>query len=331
MAARKSECRLPAGMTPDDLGHAVTAADSRCALVSFAYPPVVGGRDNDYVLLMTDAALGAAAASFEWTYAENGQTVRTETTTSACSTHRPTASGELAVSVRVLDAGNNEQAALTLGQGVTMPSVDLEDLIGAAQDTPGPTVGDTETLRELVNQHCRYYQGVTPAVAEAGDAFARLVFSMALDGVSNQSAAARRAHAEDLATALDGGPQQFADAAVGRVGVCGIRLGLLAMVLPNPAAPYLAWEELPEPANEHAVAERELQQRLATLSSDVQSDLFNIARFPKSNIAACGHTLEALRNRYFSGTNFNDILTGQSGTRANTLWSAYRDGPLTKA
>lgn len=118
MAARKSECRLPAGMTADDLGYAVTAADNRCALVSFAYPPIVVGRDNDYVLLMTDAALAAAAASFEWAFAENGQTVATDTTDSACSTHRLAVSGKLAVSVRVLDAGNNEQAALTLDQDV---------------------------------------------------------------------------------------------------------------------------------------------------------------------------------------------------------------------
>jgi hypothetical protein len=54
-------------------------------------------------------------------------------------------------------------------------------------------------------------------------------------------------------------------------------------------------------------------------------------RFPKSNITLCGRLLEALRNRYFSGTNFNDVLTGMSGTRAHWITRHYLEGPLVRS
>ena len=331
MGARKSESRLPSGMSAQDLGDSVVSADGRCALIAHSSAPVVAGRDNDYVLMTTDPGLAATATSFSWTFVENGVTTRTETTGHGYVVYRPVASGLLSVDVRVLDAGGSELGGNTLEQDVTMPSIDVEDLIGAAQERPGPEIGDPEALRELVNQYGGYYSGLSPTVPEAGDAFLQLLFRMALDGVAHQSATTRRTLVEDLAGALERDGQEFAVKAASGVGVCGIRLALLAMVLPNPAAPYLAWTELPEPAQERAVAERALRQSLGALSDDVRCDLLTVARFPKSNIVACARLLEALRNRYYAGVTFADLVAGQAGMRTNVIWRDYREGPLVKA
>ena len=79
----------------------------------------------------------------------------------------------------------------------------------------------------------------------------------------------------------------------------GIRITLLAMVLPQTpgGAPFLPWQELPEANPQHASADEQLRQSLATLGQASLIDLFNIVRFPKSNIVASGRILESLRDR----------------------------------
>jgi hypothetical protein len=334
MPVRKTESRLPIGFQASDLGQAVVADDARCALISFATAPVVVARDNAYVLLVTDAALASSAQSFEWTFKENGDVTRIDATERADALYQPSIMGSLSVGVRVLDSGNAEQAALSLEQEVVLPSAELETLIADAQNRPGPGASDPDVLRELVNQHCRYYQQVTLQIPEAGDGFLRFLFSMVSDGAARHTASERREHIDQLATALNEQPEEFARLAATGAGVCNIRLALLAMALPRApggTTPVLPWTELPEPDHQRAFAEEQLRQSLAALSEDARIDLFNIARFPKSNIAACGRILEMLRNRYFAGTNFNDVLTGMSGTRAHWIIRHFLEGPITRA
>jgi hypothetical protein len=92
----------------------------------------------------------------------------------------------------------------------------------------------------------------------------------------------------------------------------------------------LDFTELPEPADQRALAAEQLRQSLAALDEEKRLDLFNLARFPKSNIAQCARILEALRDRYFPGTNFNDVLTGMSGVRAQFIMGQFTDGPITR-
>jgi hypothetical protein len=331
MAVRKTERRVPAGFQAADLGQAVVAGDGRCALISFATGPVVAVRENTYVLLVTDAALAANAHHFEWTFTENGNVARVVSTETSEARHRPSILGSLSVAVRVLDAGNSEQAGLSLEQEVVLPSAEIEALIAEAQNQPGPGAADPEVLRELINEHARYYQQVTLATPEAGDAFVRFVFSMAVAGAARQSAVERRQHVEELADALDGQAEQFVRLAAQGVGPCNVRLALLAMALPaavGSSTPFLPWRELPEPASPRAFADEELRKSLAALSEDARVDLFNLVRFPKSNFTACGRIVEALRNRYFGTTKFEDVLTGLSGTRAHWISRHYSQGPL---
>jgi hypothetical protein len=98
------------------------------------------------------------------------------------------------------------------------------------------------------------------------------------------------------------------------------------MTLPN----MLPWTLMPEDSNERAIALAELHESLAQLDENKKIDLFNIARFPKSNIVGCARILENLRNKYFNTTNFDDVLAGMSGARAQWIIAQYRQGPITR-
>src|SRR4029453_429298 len=72
MAVRKTESRIPDGLTPADLGEAMVSADGRCALVSMISNPLVVGRENTWILFVTDDSLATEAESYEWSMAEEG-------------------------------------------------------------------------------------------------------------------------------------------------------------------------------------------------------------------------------------------------------------------
>jgi len=136
MGVRKTESRIPANFQASDLGEAVVAADGRSALISFATAPVVIGHENAYVVIVSDAALAGNVASFEWTFKENGDVTRTDTTERADAIYQPSMFGTVSVSVRLLNAGNAEQATLSLDQLTTLPSPELETQIQNAQNSP---------------------------------------------------------------------------------------------------------------------------------------------------------------------------------------------------
>lgn len=330
MAVRKTESRVPANFQPSDLGQAVAADDGRCALVSFITSPLVINRENVYVVFVTDAGLAASAQSFEWSFTENGGAPNTQTTTHGEFTYSPQSTGNLNLTVRILGPGDAEQASLALAQEVVPLNAELEALIANARNETGPTVTNIDVARELINDHNPYYQSValrTPEAPESEEAFQRLVFSMVHDGALQRTAAQRKQHLAQLAASLNSQAPDFITLTVEGAGVCSVRLALLAMTLGNPS-PLLNWTELPEPASQRAFADEQLRQRLAALDETARIDLFNLARFPKSNITQCARIIEALRDRYFSGTNFNDVLTGMSGTRAHWIVRHYREGPI---
>jgi len=266
MTVRETERRVPSGLAAADLGQSVVAADGRSVLVSFATAPVVVARDNEYVLFVTDPTLASVAQSFEWTFTENGAVARVVSTDIGEVQYQASSIGALTVRVRALDASNAAQATLSLDQEVVLPSAEIETIIGGAQNTPGPGAGEPVLLRELVNQHCIYYQQAALRVPETGDGFKRFVFGMVLDGVGRRTAAERRRHLQQLAIAAADQPEEFARLAATGAGVSSVRLALLAMTQPaaaGGATPLLPWTELPELAPKYAVADEELRKKLA--------------------------------------------------------------------
>jgi hypothetical protein len=324
MTVRKTENRIPTSFQASDFGEANVAADSRCVLISFVTSPLVVARENVYVVFVTDATLAASAESFEWSFAENGGTPQVKTTDHGEIAYTAESAGSVVLSVRILDSGSGEQARLSLEQEIVAANVELEALIADAQNQPGPGVASPDVARELINDHNPYYQNIGPQAAEPGDAFQRFLFSMVFDGALQRTAADRKQHLTDLADSLNNQGSDFATLAGKGLGVSGIRLTLLAMTLPA----MLDFTELPEAGDQRSLADEQLRQSLAALDEEKRIDLFNLVRFPKSNIAQCGHILEALRDRYFPGTNFNDVLTGMSGVRAQFIIRQFTEGPI---
>jgi hypothetical protein len=331
---RKTESRLPPNLQAADLGEAIVAPDGRCALVSFLTSPLVVNRENVYLVFVTDATLAAAAHSFEWTFTENAGPPIVENTEHGEISHVPKDTGRLYLTVRILSADKSEQAKLTFKQDVGHLNPLLEKLIAETSASPGPGVANPEVTRELVNNYSSYYQAIQMRAPESGDGFQRFVFSMVLDGALQRTPNERKQHIDKLADSVNNQQGDFATLAAQGVGVCGIRLALLAMTLHKAAenpAPLLDWTELPESSLKRDMADEQLRERLASLEENARIDLFNLARLPKSNINRCAHILEALRDRYFGGTNFNDVLTGMSGTRAQVILRHYQKGPLLRS
>lgn len=327
MPARKTESRLPDGFTANDLGEAAQAQENNAVVVSFIRSPLVINRQNTYVVFVTDAATATAASSYEWTFSENGAPGTPQTTSSGEFTYTPQSVGPLSVSVKVKGADNSVKSNITLNQEIVQLNAELEALITTAADTPGPGIGNIDVARELVNDHNPYYQQVALQTPETGDGFKRFVFSMVSEGALQRNTQQRKDHLDELAAAINEGSGDFVTLAAEGAGVCRIRLALHAMVLPG----GLPWTELPEANSVRASADQELREALAALDENKKIDLFNLVRFPKSNINQCGRILEELRNRYFSGANFNDVLTGMSGTRAHWISRHFKEGPIATA
>lgn len=333
MAIRKTESRLPANFQASDLGESVTAVDGRFSLVSFVTAPLGLDRENRYVVFVTDAGLASVVQSFEWQFVENGGAPQSQTTTMGEVAYRPQVLGTLVVNVRLLGAGNTTQGSLTLSQTVIALNTELETLITEARNQPGPGASNPAVLRELINDLSPYYQAVSLQAAESGEGFQKFVFSLVHDGLLQRPGTLQQQQLNQLAAALNGTEGDFVTLAAAGTGVCGIRLALLAMTLPQAAGgatPILPWTELPDVPNQRALADEQLRRSLAALEETRRIDLFNLVRFPKSNITLCSRILEALRDRYFSGTNFEDVLTGLSGTRAHWIMRHYREGPLVR-
>jgi hypothetical protein len=328
MPVRKTETRIPAGTLGADLGEAFAAADGRCALVSFITSPLAVGHENTYVVFVTDAGLASQAQSFEWSFSENGGTATTQSTQVGEAAYTPQNTGSLIVTVKLLDGSSTEQANLSLTQAMVPLHPGLEALIAAATDQPGPGVSDPDVSRELVNDYNPYYQAVALPTPEADDSFQQFVFNMLFEGATKTNPSDRKQLTEDLAQALDTvATDDFVNRTAQGVGVCNIRLPLLAMI-PASGAPLLPWTELPQATSQNEFADQQLRQKFAALDESAQIDCFNLARFPKSNITQCAHIIAALRDHYFPGTNFSDVLTGMSGTRAFWIANHFRQGPL---
>jgi hypothetical protein len=209
-----TERRIPATLQPSDLGESFVQEDARWPVVSFISSPLVIGRDNVYVVFVLDDTLASRTSTYEWSFELDDEPPESRRTEVGEITYRPKATGTLRVTVRLLDAGNTEQATIALSQDVVDPNAELEALIEAARNQPGPGVGNPQVARELVNDHNLYYQGVALRTPETGDSFRLMIFGMVSDGAQQRTAARRTEHLHRLAAALNGKGDDFATLAI---------------------------------------------------------------------------------------------------------------------
>src|SRR5258706_7001983 len=229
MGVRKTESRIPEGFQPGDLGEAVTSTDGHCALVSFITSPLVINRENIYVVFVTDPSLASATKSFEWTSTENGGTPVTTITEFGEIAYTPKSTGTLNLRVQFL--GGAEKVKLTLLQEIIKANPILEELISKATNEPGPGVGSPDTASELINDYNPYYQNIRLKTGDEESDFKRFVFSMVYDGVSHRTVERRKKLLDLLAMSLNSKEADFATNSAEGLGVCNIRLTMLAMTL----------------------------------------------------------------------------------------------------
>lgn len=325
MPVRKTESRTPAGLQPDDLGEAVVSPDSKYALVSFIAAPLAAKRLNCYVLFVTDSSLAANVHTYEWSFTENGGTPVFETTDAGTYQYTPAAEGSVDIQIRLLDSGNAELGKILMTQEIGPLNAELESMIADAANQPGAGMGNPDVLREVVNDHNPYYFNPVLKTPESGTGFALLLFNTIVDGVLQTDAEKRSYQLDQVAASLNDGGQDFSSVIAPGLGVTGLRLIPLTMLLfPG----KLAYAELPDTSAEKMLADQQLRQQLAALGEEDRIDLFNIVRFPKSNVVTCSKLLEALRDKLFNGVSFDDVLTKMSGTMADWLMKNYSMGPL---
>jgi hypothetical protein len=329
MGVRKTETRLPAGLTAADLGESVISPDGRCCLISFNTAPLAASRPNSYMVFVTDAGLAATVESYQWSITEDGFEPYSETTTVGEFTYLPVNAGNLGIDVQLLDGSDKVLASLSMSQELGGLNPTIEDSIAAAAGQAGPGAGNPDVLRELVNEYYTYYQGVHLKTPEADDSFKRFVCGVLFDGVLKYPAAKRKDINNEIAATLTDNPAAFSTAAGNAVGPAALRLAVLAMNYPV-GSPLLPWTELPDGGSANALADELLRQKLDALAEDNKIDLVNIARFPKTNIAFCAAIIENLRDKYFAGASFKDVLTGMNGTREHWITKHYTTGPIAK-
>jgi hypothetical protein len=329
MSVRKTESRLPAGLQATDLGQSVVSPDGRCCLVSFNTAPLAATRENTYTVFVTDAALASNVQSYQWTFTEDGIEPYSTITVVGELAYRPTNAGNLDADVQLLDGSNAILASLSLIQEVGGLNPAIEDDIAAATKQAGPGAANPDVLRELVNDYYTYYQGVQLKTPEGDDFFKRFVCGMLFDGAVRYPPSKRKEISNEIVSVLTNNTDAFSTAAGNCIGPAALRLTLLAMHYPE-GGPMLPWTELPETGSEHALADELLRQKLNALGENDKIDLVNIARFPKTSIQFCAAIIENLRNKYFPGASFKDVMTGMNGTREHWISKHYNTGPIAK-
>jgi hypothetical protein len=313
----KTESRLPQGYAPGALGQVgnvvggtlplTPAPDSH--LVSYLTTPIRRGAKNTYVCFITDTGLAGSVKAVEWKVegilGPGRSTEVVNTDAGLVFEHKFTAAIPVVVSVSLLDSGGTALRKLSMAQDIVAPNGRLEAVFRDTtfETSLGPVEsraalgGHPETTRELVNDLRPYidaafnaYDGDAHRVPRA--LLAAVVYLRALE----ESQSDRAAQIADAAEEINApGMNRWISDAMDPTGVCQLPPHLAALVARTAAvgeATYLSW--LPGRWAEDATI---LKDSYKALSEDHRVDLFNLVRFPKSNIRLCYDLLARLKSR----------------------------------
>lgn len=325
MAVRLTEKTLPPTTTAGDFGQA--EGDAAAVLISYHSSPIVKERTQTYVVFVLDAGLQGNVASYSWQVGSD-----TAETDNGVFEYSHADEGDAQITVNLLDSGSAVVKSITMTQRVIPLNSELEDLIGAADQT-APTAADPETSRELVNDVRGYIDELISRTADAQGSLNKLLFAVGYAEAMLVPPADRAAQLERLAGQLaDDDTVGFAEGASSGIGLCQVRPDVLAMYLsatPGGSDWLIPRQEFPHDPSARGTVRDALEGALAGLDEAKRVDLFNFLRFPKSNLKMAMQFLEAMRTQYFSGQDLPSILADEK--KANTLISEYKEGPFALA
>ena len=310
MTVRPTESRKPPGVAWEDLGP--TDQDGNFALVSYLTSPIVIGSVANYVIFGLN---NAEADRYLWHVSSASGEVASGQADIGIFEFIPDRLGEITVIVQV-EYGGNVVASLTLNQSVIPENALFADLIESIDRTGslGQHIlagigGDPPTTWELVNDLRNYVfrsanltGGGIPAQLLAAVVYKEALWrpktgslpmrvaSRLADFVGSSDIPVRGMELSGAIRELNAG--QLEDFRENSLGVCQIKMATAAMILG--LTPQL---ELPSENDDRPPVAAEIQLNFDDLAHEIKIDIFNLLRFPQSNIWLCGRLLAYLKSR----------------------------------
>ncbi len=327
MPVRKTESRIPqiAGFTIADLGEsAVSGTNAAVKLVSYLSSPVGVNILQNYVVFVEDAILAPNVASYDWVFNNNAPSAPINSI-NGVKDFRPSAVGTLSVTVNLKDAANTVLHSVVLQQQVSELNLELEQLIDQ-EGSRSPSAGNPTLSKDVINGLRIFVDNNAHPSTENG--LNRLILSMIYANISANTPTARNTLLENCSAAIQTSIDTFFTTAQNGIGITKLRPHIACMYLIEAGNPLIAITELPlaATATQLRTALTTMKTAFNGLSEPNKIDIFNLLRFPKSNIKICKMVLAGLQGRtYFSGQTFPSILSAR--TTARRLITEYEKGP----
>lgn len=327
MAVRNTESRLPLAVANnpnsgeinvENLGQAIR--DNNYALISYLSSPLIQDSRNDYVVFVLN---GTAADQYHWSIknSDSGDEAASGTTDAGVFDWTPGETGEYDITVEI-KSGGAVAKTLSLHQTVLSlnPGEGLDQLfpfeLGASVSGFWPLTfitnlikravyaGEWDSTREVLFELWGYIlEGATATGAQGIPAqlVAALVYQQVLSHPKEFSItrpiyigpAVRSTElgwaAEDLNQPNSFHLSMQVDNAL---GVCQLRPETVAMLLG-----YTQWREKPEVAKDRKTVDDQIHADFMALPPNTKIEIFNLLRFPKTNIALAARLLAKLKNR----------------------------------
>lgn len=310
---------IPVGVQHTELGQ--VASVNQSYLVATLHSPLAVNQVQQY-LVFPSGTIGPNVAGYAWTITDGGTTTN-ETTTDGRLLYSPLNTGSLGVSVEIRNGSGTALETLTLSQQTLPLLPELETLMDAADR--GPAAAHPSTSREIVNNYKAYVDGLVSATAEP--LLNRLLLAIMYSHCVRKPWLARNREIQSAISALNGGNHtSFLGMANNGMGICGIRPQLAAMAIEKSAGvPFIAWTELPASRSARRTAVQTIETNFNALTADEIISFFHRLAIPRLAIQTCLAILNKLKDRYFSGQSWQDVLGDRN--KGRKLLMHYDSGP----
>jgi hypothetical protein len=321
MGVRKTESRMPEGFEAQDFGQAAVK-DGNYALVSYFTSPIALSTTITYIVFVLN---NATADTYHWTFESIPSGKIDESVPDPFDglyRYTPKHLGTLKVKVEVT-ANGEKKSVLELEQEIVPLDSDLESLLagkGSIQNfnvsiSVGALGGNDRISREIVNNFRNYILDtaynfknyILPSSSPSSETSKippRFLAAIAYLAIlrSEIKLFHREAVLEKAANELnEDNPISFL---FDPLGVCQIKPQVLAMAIrkPNitPEKTYTDWIEIPADGSKVRLTQTKIKSNFDNLELNDKIDLFNLLRFPKSNIRMCEQLLFKLNDRKLS-------------------------------
>lgn len=306
MSVRLTESRIPSGFTAYDLGQVAFNEDRTCILVSHLTSPVVKGNDIDLVVFVLD---GLEIDSYHWSYAyfASGRTESGIIQDTGVYTISAQELGYLFIQVQLVAAGSLF-TTLNMRLEIIESDPDLSQLL--IDSHSGAFARIPYVSRAVINNYKRYIlDAVHLYNVEIPELFLAAIIYNEIDDFINEQALLLPEHQSiSLAAQELNNEEQISINSKyhSKLGVCQLHPFQIAMLLTRTPSsdPIMGIidrpvaRELDDTVTDYITYFNNLIDSPGVLpETDTLIDIYNLLRFPKSNILMCAKYLALLKSR----------------------------------